>query len=60
MLDVRRLIESQFPEWSDLPISPVDPEGWDNRSFRLGAELDVDAGTWARGRGWALWKALVG
>jgi aminoglycoside phosphotransferase (APT) family kinase protein len=21
--------------------------------------LDVDAGTWARGRGWALWKALI-
>ncbi len=22
-------------------------------------QLDVDAGTWARGRGWALWKALL-
>jgi aminoglycoside phosphotransferase (APT) family kinase protein len=21
--------------------------------------LDVDDGTWARGRGWALWKALI-
>ena len=21
--------------------------------------LDLDAGTWARGRGWALWKALI-
>lgn len=23
------------------------------------ARLDIDPGTWARGRGWALWKALV-
>lgn len=23
------------------------------------AELPLDAGTWARGRGWALWKALI-
>ena len=23
------------------------------------ARLDVDPGTWARGRGWALWKALI-
>src|SRR5919109_1099612 len=38
---VRRLIESQFPEWSDLPITPVEPQGWDNRSFRLGSELVV-------------------
>jgi len=21
--------------------------------------LDLDAGTWARGRGWAMWKALI-
>jgi aminoglycoside phosphotransferase (APT) family kinase protein len=27
------------------------------RTFRQ--RLDVDAGTWARARGWALWKALV-
>ena len=24
------------------------------------ATLGVDAGTWSRGRGWALWKALIG
>ena len=41
MLDVRRLIESQFPEWSDVPITPAEPQGWDNRSFRLGEELVV-------------------
>jgi aminoglycoside phosphotransferase (APT) family kinase protein len=26
---------------------------------RFRAELGVDRGTWARGRGWALWKALI-
>jgi aminoglycoside phosphotransferase (APT) family kinase protein len=26
---------------------------------RFRAELDADAATWARGRGWALWKALI-
>jgi aminoglycoside phosphotransferase (APT) family kinase protein len=31
--------------------------GASRATFR--AELDVDAGTWSRGRGWALWKALI-
>ena len=26
---------------------------------RFRAELGVDPGTWSRGRGWALWKALI-
>jgi aminoglycoside phosphotransferase (APT) family kinase protein len=26
---------------------------------RFRADLDVDAGAWSRGRGWALWKALI-
>jgi aminoglycoside phosphotransferase (APT) family kinase protein len=26
---------------------------------RFREELDVDAATWSRGRGWALWKALI-
>lgn len=26
---------------------------------RFRAELDVDSGTWSRGRGWALWKARI-
>jgi aminoglycoside phosphotransferase (APT) family kinase protein len=38
---VRRLIDSQFPQWSDLPITPVEFDGWDNRTFRLGSELTV-------------------
>ncbi len=37
----RRLIDSQFPHWSHLAIAPVDQDGWDNRSFRLGSELTI-------------------
>lgn len=36
---VRRLINSQFPQWADLEISPVEPGGWDNRTFRLGKHM---------------------
>ena len=32
----RRLIDRQFPQWSDLPIAEVALDGWDNRTFRLG------------------------
>lgn len=38
---VRELITGQFPGWADLPVTPVLPGGWDNRTFRLGAELLV-------------------
>jgi aminoglycoside phosphotransferase (APT) family kinase protein len=38
---VRRLIAAQFPQWADLPIRPVAPAGWDNRTFHLGAHLVV-------------------
>lgn len=38
---VTRLVASQFPQWSDLPIRPVGFEGWDNKTFRLGDELSV-------------------
>jgi aminoglycoside phosphotransferase (APT) family kinase protein len=38
---VRRLIAAQFPAWSGLPVTPVEPGGWDNRSFRLGADMLV-------------------
>jgi aminoglycoside phosphotransferase (APT) family kinase protein len=37
----RRLIDSQFPQWSGLPIAEVEVDGWDNRTFRLGSELTV-------------------
>jgi aminoglycoside phosphotransferase (APT) family kinase protein len=44
----RRLIDSQFPQWSDLPVTAVEPDGWDNRSFRLGLELTIrlPSGDW--------------
>jgi aminoglycoside phosphotransferase (APT) family kinase protein len=38
---VRRLVVGQFPQWSDLPIGPVDRQGNDNRTFRLGDHLAV-------------------
>jgi aminoglycoside phosphotransferase (APT) family kinase protein len=38
---VRRLLAAQFPHWADLPIMPAEPQGWDNRTFRLGTDLSV-------------------
>jgi aminoglycoside phosphotransferase (APT) family kinase protein len=37
----RRLVDRQFPQWTDLPITTVEVNGWDNRTFRLGDELSV-------------------
>jgi aminoglycoside phosphotransferase (APT) family kinase protein len=44
----RRLIDSQFPVWSDLPIAEVEFDGWDNRTFRLGPAMSVrlPSGSW--------------
>jgi aminoglycoside phosphotransferase (APT) family kinase protein len=44
----RRLVARQFPDWADLPITPVERGGVDNRTFRLGRELTVrlPAGEW--------------
>jgi aminoglycoside phosphotransferase (APT) family kinase protein len=36
---VGRLIDAQFPQWSDLPIEPVRDRGTDNALYRLGGEL---------------------
>jgi aminoglycoside phosphotransferase (APT) family kinase protein len=36
---VHTLIEQQFPQWASLQIVPVEPGGWDNRTFRLGEEM---------------------
>jgi aminoglycoside phosphotransferase (APT) family kinase protein len=36
-----RLVASQFPRWAGLPITPVELDGWDNRTFRLGSDLSV-------------------
>jgi aminoglycoside phosphotransferase (APT) family kinase protein len=38
---VSELIADQFPQWAHLPISPVELDGWDNTTFRLGADLSV-------------------
>ncbi|WP_431245334.1 aminoglycoside phosphotransferase family protein [Leifsonia xyli] len=38
---VRRLVDAQFPQWRGLPIRPVEHDGWDNRTFRLGDALSV-------------------
>ena len=44
----RRLVAGQFPQWAELPITPVEDDGWDNRTFRLGAEMTVrlPSGDW--------------
>ena len=39
LTQVRRLVSSQFPQWADLPIEPVAQGGWDNYTYRLGADL---------------------
>lgn len=38
---VRSLVSEQFPQWSELPIRPVEVQGWDNRTFRLGDRMSV-------------------
>jgi len=38
---VSRLIAAQFPQWADLPVRPVDEDGWDNATFRLGETMSV-------------------
>jgi aminoglycoside phosphotransferase (APT) family kinase protein len=44
----RRLVDRQFPQWRRLPITEVEVDGWDNRTFRLGSELSVrlPSGDW--------------
>ena len=38
---VTRLIRTQFPQWAELPVTPVENGGWDNRTFRLGDKMAV-------------------
>jgi aminoglycoside phosphotransferase (APT) family kinase protein len=38
---VRRLIARQFPQWSGLPVTPVEQDGWDNWTFHLGDRMKV-------------------
>lgn len=37
----RRLVGNQFPQWADLPVTPVEHGGVDNRTFRLGERMTV-------------------
>jgi aminoglycoside phosphotransferase (APT) family kinase protein len=38
---VRRLLANQFPQWLELPLSPVEHAGTENAVFRLGDDLAV-------------------
>jgi aminoglycoside phosphotransferase (APT) family kinase protein len=38
---VRRLIAAQFPQWTGLPLKPVNSAGTDNAIFRLGDDMAV-------------------
>ncbi|MGX7825233.1 aminoglycoside phosphotransferase family protein [Actinokineospora sp. 24-640] len=38
---VARLVAAQFPRWRGLSVTPVEVDGWDNRTYRLGEELSV-------------------
>lgn len=36
---VKKLIKTQFLQWQDLEIKPVEYGGWDNRTFHLGNQM---------------------
>ena len=38
---VRQLVDSQFPQWSDLPVVPIAEHGTDHLLYRLGDDLLV-------------------
>jgi aminoglycoside phosphotransferase (APT) family kinase protein len=38
---VTALVADQLPQWGTLPVSAAEPQGNDNRTFRLGDELTV-------------------
>jgi aminoglycoside phosphotransferase (APT) family kinase protein len=38
---VSRLVATQFPHWAGLPVRPVEVDGWDNATFRLGEQMSV-------------------
>ena len=45
---VRRIVAAQLPRWADLPLTPAAPQGWDYRTFHLGADMTVrlPSGPW--------------
>jgi aminoglycoside phosphotransferase (APT) family kinase protein len=38
---VEGLVASQFPQWDGLSVRPVEVDGWDNTTFRLGSSMSV-------------------
>jgi aminoglycoside phosphotransferase (APT) family kinase protein len=38
---VSRLVAMQFPQWAQLPVTPVELDGNDNTTFRLGDEFST-------------------
>lgn len=38
---VRRLVDTQFPQWAALPLELLDPAGSDHVIYRLGEQLSV-------------------
>lgn len=36
-----RLVTTQFPCWAHVPITRVEPNGWGNKTFRLGDDMSV-------------------
>jgi aminoglycoside phosphotransferase (APT) family kinase protein len=38
---VSNLVAAQFPQWAGLAVRPVELDGWDNTTFRLGSEMSV-------------------
>ena len=38
---VSRLVRTQFPKWAHLSVRPVDVDGWDNATFRLGKTMSI-------------------
>jgi aminoglycoside phosphotransferase (APT) family kinase protein len=38
---VSQLVATQFSQWAELPIKPIEDGGWDNRTFHLGDHMTV-------------------
>jgi len=36
---VQALVREQFPQYAEQPVIFVEPNGWDNRTFRLEGNL---------------------
>lgn len=37
----KRLVGNQFPQWGHLSVVPVEFDGWDNCTFRLGTDMTL-------------------